>query len=352
MRRTAVAGKRRSSTSGARVTARFSRVLRQPSRTTPTRACAKCAASTSTVNPSARGTSRRGRGARAVRRSATCSRSDAVVAGTEPYGVASDESLWVLAATPGRAPREAMALAVRALAQSRDRERFERYCAERLAPLRPEHAETAAQVAVAEQARPSSLLGALLAEPRPPRCSVCSRPRSAATRPRRSSISTLRCFSRLNKRSSGSAVRCSASSTAIRQGRSPQPRSPSAITATRESRSGSFVASRTKPFRSARPGRHRATGRTARRGRDSAAARGHRTPGGALRHALARRERRARPPRAWHTELAAAEHARALAAQRASAPALHGADRRRRRKRPRNQRSRSGRDARARALHT
>jgi len=30
------------------------------------------------------------------------------VVGTEPYGVASAESLWVLAATPGRAPREAM----------------------------------------------------------------------------------------------------------------------------------------------------------------------------------------------------------------------------------------------------
>ncbi|HSU41313.1 MAG TPA: hypothetical protein VLJ38_17170, partial [Polyangiaceae bacterium] len=71
------------------------------------------------------------------------------VAGTEPYGVASAESLWVLAATPRRAPREAMALAVRALAQSRNRERFERYCAERLAPLRPEHAETAGQLAVA-----------------------------------------------------------------------------------------------------------------------------------------------------------------------------------------------------------
>ncbi len=84
------------------------------------------------------------------------------VAGTEPYGAVDAEALWVLAASPGRAPREASALAARALAKSRDRERFERYLADRIAPLRPEHAETAAQAAVAERARPSSLLGAVL----------------------------------------------------------------------------------------------------------------------------------------------------------------------------------------------
>ena len=84
------------------------------------------------------------------------------VAGTEPYGAVDAESLWVLAASPGRAPREAVALAVRAFAKSRDRERFERYLAERSAPLLPEHAEAAAQAALAEHARPSSLLGALL----------------------------------------------------------------------------------------------------------------------------------------------------------------------------------------------
>jgi hypothetical protein len=80
------------------------------------------------------------------------------VAGTQPYA----ESLWALAASPARAPREAMALAVRAFVTSRDRERFERYLAERIAPLRPEPAGAAAEGAVASPARPSALLGSLL----------------------------------------------------------------------------------------------------------------------------------------------------------------------------------------------
>jgi hypothetical protein len=52
---------------------------------------------------------------------------------------------------------------VRALARSRERERFDRFCAERVAPLRPDHAAAAGQAAVSEHARPSSLLAALLA---------------------------------------------------------------------------------------------------------------------------------------------------------------------------------------------
>ena len=84
------------------------------------------------------------------------------VAGTEPHGSADAESLWALAVAPGRSPREALSLAVRAFAKGRERERFERYCAERIAPLRPDYAAAAGQAAVAEQARPSSLLAALL----------------------------------------------------------------------------------------------------------------------------------------------------------------------------------------------
>jgi hypothetical protein len=95
-------------------------------------------------------------------------RAAAVVAGTEAEH-ADAETLWRLAAEPGRPPREALALAARAAAKSRDGARFEQFYAERAVPLRPELARAEAErVAAAPEASPSSLLGAWLAGARAP----------------------------------------------------------------------------------------------------------------------------------------------------------------------------------------
>jgi hypothetical protein len=93
-------------------------------------------------------------------------RADALsfVAGVEPDGVVRGEALWELAETTGRAPREAVALAARALGIDRDVARFERFLAAHTAPLRPDLAGPRGdEVASSQGLTASALLGALLA---------------------------------------------------------------------------------------------------------------------------------------------------------------------------------------------
>lgn len=88
----------------------------------------------------------------------------ALVAGREPAGLIDADGAWRLAEASNHAPREAVALAARALARSRDLARYARFIATRSAPLKPELAAARAdEVALAKGATPSSLLGAVLA---------------------------------------------------------------------------------------------------------------------------------------------------------------------------------------------
>jgi hypothetical protein len=92
----------------------------------------------------------------------------ALVAGTEPDTEAEPDVLFRLANDAATAPREAVALAARALAASGDRARFAHFLAQRTLALRPEFAGANGPHAPRpEQARPSALLGALLAGAEP-----------------------------------------------------------------------------------------------------------------------------------------------------------------------------------------
>jgi hypothetical protein len=91
--------------------------------------------------------------------------SSALVAGAEPSGSVSADELWRLAEERGSsAPREAFALAARALAKGGDLARFEAFLREHTVRLRPALAlERAEQAAAFERLSTSSLLGAALA---------------------------------------------------------------------------------------------------------------------------------------------------------------------------------------------